>query len=114
MDDFLKKFFHSVYMKKHEVHEDNYCKYDNQGLQLFTSSLYLAALLASFIASRICSSYGRKRTMQLASIIFLLGVALNGSAMNLIMLIMGRLLLGFGIGFANQVCYYTYICILLI
>ncbi|EFJ22412.1 hypothetical protein SELMODRAFT_416699 [Selaginella moellendorffii] len=46
MDDFLIKFFPTVYVRKHAAHENNYCKYDNQGLQAFTSSLYLAALFA--------------------------------------------------------------------
>ncbi|KAJ4772286.1 Sugar transport protein 8 [Rhynchospora pubera] len=102
MDDFLEKFFHSVYLKKHHAHEDNYCKYNNQGLQLFTSSLYLAALVASFFASYVCSKYGRKFTMQVAAFIFLLGVLFNGAAFHVAMLIGGRLLLGCGIGFANQ------------
>ena len=74
MDDFLKRFFHGVYVKKHEAKENNYCKYNNQGLQLFTSSLYLAAIIASFFASKACSKYGRKRTMQAASFFFLVGV----------------------------------------
>ncbi|MFS7918410.1 hypothetical protein Hanom_Chr03g00200671 [Helianthus anomalus] len=42
---FLKKFFPVVY--KRTIDGDlgsNYCKYDNQGLRLFTSSLYLAGL----------------------------------------------------------------------
>ncbi|KAF8400577.1 hypothetical protein HHK36_013876 [Tetracentron sinense] len=51
MDDFLKKFFPEIYLKKHLAFENNYCKYDNQSLQLFTSSLYLAANLASFCTS---------------------------------------------------------------
>ncbi|KAG0479277.1 hypothetical protein HPP92_009998 [Vanilla planifolia] len=102
MDDFLEKFFHTVYVKKHLVHENNYCKYDNQGLQLFTSSLYLAALVASFLASKCCSKYGRKPTMQIASGFFLLGTVLCTSAVNLALLIIGRILLGFGVGFANQ------------
>ncbi|KAJ3681190.1 hypothetical protein LUZ60_015679 [Juncus effusus] len=102
MDDFLEKFFPDVYIKKHEVKENNYCKYNNQYLQLFTSSLYLAALLASFVASRICSKQGRKFTMLLASLFFLAGVILNAAAMNIEMLIIGRILLGIGVGFANQ------------
>ncbi|XP_078156545.1 sugar transport protein 8-like [Carex rostrata] len=102
MDDFLLKFFPVVYAKKHHAKENNYCKYDNQFLQLFTSSLYLAALVASFIASRTCSNYGRKLTLQMASLFFLSGVALNAGAINLTMLILGRILLGIGVGFANQ------------
>ncbi|KAJ1695169.1 hypothetical protein LUZ63_011867 [Rhynchospora breviuscula] len=102
MDDFLEKFFPDVFEKKHHAVENNYCKYDNQFLQLFTSSLYLAALVASFVASKICSKYGRKITMQLASILFLAGVLLNALASNLFLLIIGRILLGIGVGFANQ------------
>ncbi|KAJ4773124.1 Sugar transport protein 8 [Rhynchospora pubera] len=102
MDDFLEKFFPEVFEKKHHAVENNYCKFDNQFLQLFTSSLYLAALVASFVASKICSKYGRKITMQLASVLFLIGVLLNALAPNLALLIVGRIFLGIGIGFANQ------------
>ena len=34
---------------------------------------------------------------------FLVGAALNGAAVNVAMLILGRILLGIGVGFANQV-----------
>ncbi|KAF8389951.1 hypothetical protein HHK36_024471 [Tetracentron sinense] len=61
MDDFLKKFFHYVYENKRYAKENNYCKDDNQYLQLFTSSLYLAALFSSFAA------LDRQRTCQLMS-----------------------------------------------
>ncbi|KAK1420843.1 hypothetical protein QVD17_22741 [Tagetes erecta] len=102
MDVFLKKFFPDVYEKKHHVKEDNYCKFDDQILQLFTSSLYLAAMVSSFFASACCKKWGRKVTIQLASAFFLVGVILNAAAKNIAMLIVGRLLLGAGIGFGNQ------------
>ncbi|CAL9781696.1 unnamed protein product [Musa acuminata subsp. burmannicoides] len=102
MDDFLEEFFPVVFERKHKAKEDNYCKFDNQNLQLFTSSLYLAALVASFVASKICTKHGRKLTMQAASIFFLVGVILNAAAVNIAMLIIGRILLGVGVGFANQ------------
>ena len=105
MDDFLEKFFPSVYVKKHHARENNYCKYDNQYLQLFTSSLYLAAIVFSFFASIVCKKYGRKPAMQAASLFFLVGVALTAGAQNLVMLIVGRLCLGAGIGFGNQVIF---------
>ncbi|KAE8690504.1 Sugar transport protein 8 [Hibiscus syriacus] len=92
----------AVYRKKQHVLENNYCKYDNQSLQLFTSSLYLAALIASFVASKVCSKAGRKLTMQIASIFFLIGVVLTAGGVNLGMIILGRIFLGFGVGFANQ------------
>ncbi|KAF2291622.1 hypothetical protein GH714_027688 [Hevea brasiliensis] len=102
MDDFLKKFFPIVYVKKHKATENNYCKYDNEYLQLFTSSLYLAAILSSFAASFLCKIWGRKPTIQVASIFFLAGAILNAVAQNLGMLIAGRLCLGAGVGFGNQ------------
>ncbi|OMP06397.1 Sugar/inositol transporter [Corchorus olitorius] len=104
MDDFLKKFFPrpTVYERKQYGHENNYCKYDNQYLQLFTSSLYLAALVASFIASMVCSKTGRKPTMQIASLFFLLGVFLTAGGTNIEMVIIGRILHGCGVGFGNQ------------
>ncbi|CAL9775112.1 unnamed protein product [Musa acuminata subsp. burmannicoides] len=102
MDDFLIKFFPKVYRRKTESKDSNYCKYDNQGLQLFTSSLYLAGLTATFFASYTTRNLGRKHTMLIAGIFFLVGVILNGAAQDLAMLIIGRILLGCGVGFANQ------------
>ncbi|XP_072979288.1 sugar transport protein MST4 [Typha angustifolia] len=102
MDDFLKKFFPEVYRRKHEEIDSNYCKYDNQGLQLFTSSLYLAGLTATFFASYTTRNLGRRLTMLIAGIFFIVGVIFNGAAQNLEMLIVGRILLGCGVGFANQ------------
>lgn len=104
MDDFLKEFFPTVYHKKNEIKDnDPYCKYDNQGLQLFTSSLYLAGLIATFFASYTTRVFGRRPTMLLAGLFFLVGVVLNAAAKDLAMLIIGRILLGCGVGFANQV-----------
>lgn len=103
MDDFLGKFFPAVLRKKLEDKESNYCKYDNQPLQLFTSSLYLAGLTATFFASYTTRRLGRRLTMLVAGVFFIVGVIFNGAAQNLAMLIVGRILLGCGVGFANQV-----------
>lgn len=107
MNGFLEKFFPAVYRKKNEMKLDNdpYCKYDNQGLQLFTSSLYLAGLIATFFASYTTRAFGRRPTMLFAGLFFLVGVVLNAAAKDLPMLIIGRILLGCGVGFANQVIY---------
>ena len=75
--------------------------YDDQLLQLFTSSLFLAGLFMSFFAARITRVYGRKATMLFASLCFLAGTGLNAGAVSLWMLVLGRILLGFGIGAAN-------------
>ena len=103
MDDFLIKFFPVVYEKKHRAKEDNYCKYDNQYLQLFTSSLYLAAIVASFASTFFTKRFGRKLAIQMASIFFVAGAVLNTLASDLPMLIAGRIFLGAGVGFGNQV-----------
>ncbi|XP_058769657.1 sugar transport protein 13-like isoform X1 [Vicia villosa] len=103
MPPFLEKFFPKVYRQiAEEGSESNYCKYDNQGLQLFTSSLYLAGLMVTFFASYTTRVLGRRLTMLIAGFFFIAGVGFNAAAQNLAMLICGRILLGCGIGFANQ------------
>ncbi|KAJ9538490.1 hypothetical protein OSB04_031223 [Centaurea solstitialis] len=103
MPAFLKKFFPPVYRRSELGERDsNYCKYDNQGLQLFTSSLYLAALTATFFASYTTRRLGRRLTMLIAGVFFIVGVILNAAAQEIGMLIAGRILLGCGVGFANQ------------
>lgn len=103
MNGFLREFFHSVYINKQHAHENNYCKYDNQGLAAFTSSLYLAGLVASLVASPITRKYGRRASIICGGISFLIGATLNASAANIAMLLLGRIMLGVGIGFGNQV-----------
>lgn len=49
-------------------------------------------------------SLGRKATIQIAAACFIVGSALCAGAEHVAMLIVGRLLLGCGVGFANQVC----------
>ncbi|CAK7338010.1 unnamed protein product [Dovyalis caffra] len=103
MDSFLKTFFPRVYNKENGNHKDNmYCKFDDHVLTLFTSSLYLAALISSFIASAITRRFGRKMSMLFGGLVFLGGAIINGAAINVAMLIIGRLMLGVGVGFANQ------------
>ncbi|KAG5559507.1 hypothetical protein RHGRI_009140 [Rhododendron griersonianum] len=102
MDGFLEKFFPTVFDKEKKAHENNYCKYNNQGLSAFTSSLYLAGLVASLVASPITRKYGRRGSILCGGMSFIIGATLNASAANLAMLILGRIMLGFGIGFGNQ------------
>ena len=104
MDEFLSKFFPQLEKQRVKAkHETAYCKFDDQKLQLFTSSLYLAALVASFVASVVTRKYGRKVSMFTGGLAFLTGALINAFAINVTMLIIGRLLLGVGVGFANQV-----------
>ncbi|KAL3625462.1 Sugar transport protein 14 [Castilleja foliolosa] len=103
MDDFLKEFFPSIYRRKQQhLKETDYCKYDNQLLTLFTSSLYFAALLSTFLASHITRNKGRRASILCGSVSFFFGAILNAFSQNIPMLIIGRILLGVGIGFGNQ------------
>ncbi|CAN4097519.1 unnamed protein product [Withania somnifera] len=103
MDDFLKEFFPKVYRRKHaHLKETDYCKYDNQILTLFTSSLYFAALVSTFGASHVTRKKGRRASILCGAVSFFLGAILNAFAKNIAMLIIGRCLLGVGIGFGNQ------------
>lgn len=110
MEPFLEKFFPEVHRKmKEDTKISNYCKFDSQLLTSFTSSLYVAGLVASFVASSVTRAFGRKPSVLMGGAAFLAGSALGGAAVNVYMLIFGRLLLGVGVGFANQVSHLQYI-----
>ena len=103
MDDFLIEFFPGIYKRKlNHMHETDYCKYDNQILTLFTSSLYFAGLISTFGASHVTRIYGRRGSILVGSVSFFLGGVANAAAKNILMLILGRIFLGIGIGFGNQ------------
>ncbi|GER27194.1 sugar transporter [Striga asiatica] len=103
MDQFLEKFFPSVYRRQRADSSTNqYCKFDSVTLTVFTSSLYLAALCSSVAASWVTRRLGRKLSMLMGGVLFCAGALLNAFAQAVWMLIVGRILLGFGIGFANQ------------
>ncbi|PKA64711.1 Sugar transport protein 14 [Apostasia shenzhenica] len=103
MDEFLKAFFPKTFERKHaHLHETDYCKYDNQILTLFTSSLYFAGLLSTFAASPVTRKYGRRASILTGAVSFFLGGIINAAAVNVFMLIVGRIFLGVGIGFGNQ------------
>ncbi|CAM0908934.1 unnamed protein product [Alopecurus aequalis] len=102
MDSFLGKFFPEVQSGRKGARSDPYCKYDNQWLTAFSSSLFIAASLSSLVASRVTRRVGRQAIMLLGGVMFLAGSIVNAAAVNIAMLIVGRMLLGFGLGFTLQ------------
>lgn len=60
-----------------------------------------------FFASYTTRKLGRWLAMLFAGIIFLLGSILNAAAVNFAMLVLGRILLGYGVGFGNQLGLYN-------
>ncbi|KAI9107104.1 hypothetical protein K1719_022632 [Acacia pycnantha] len=102
MTPFLEKFFPEIQKKSASTKTNVYCVYDSQVLTLFTSSLYLAAMVSSLAASRVTAAVGRRNTIILGGCTFLAGGVINGGAENIAMLILGRILLGLGVGFTSQ------------
>ncbi|KAF8769377.1 hypothetical protein HU200_006612 [Digitaria exilis] len=99
---FLSKFFPEVIEGRKNAKVDAYCKYDNQWLTAFTSSLWIAGTLSSLVASRVTRMVGRQAIMLIGGALFLAGSVINAAAVNIAMLIIGRMLLGFGLGFTLQ------------
>ncbi|RWW14255.1 hypothetical protein GW17_00021984 [Ensete ventricosum] len=106
MDPFLEKFFPDVYAGMKDSRTSNYCMFDSQLLTAFTASLYIAGFFASLCASKVTQAFGRRASMLLGGAAFLVGAVLGGLAVNVFMLILGRVLLGIGVGFTNQ-AYFT-------
>ncbi|GFQ05167.1 hexose carrier protein hex6 [Phtheirospermum japonicum] len=103
MEPFLKKFFLGVYKKMNEDKNiSNYCKFDSQLLTAFTSSLYVAGLISSFFAAIVTRDYGRRPSIIIGGLSYMFGAALGGASSNIYMLLLGRVLLGVGLGFTNQ------------
>jgi MFS transporter, SP family, sugar:H+ symporter len=102
MESFLRKFFPEVLSGKRNGNRNAYCRYDDQLLTAFTSSLFIAAALSSLVAGRVTRSVGRQAVMLIGGAFFLAGSAVNAGGINVAMLIIGRMLLGFGVGFTAQ------------
>ncbi|CAN7012394.1 unnamed protein product [Brassica rapa subsp. trilocularis] len=109
MGPFLERFFPKVYklqeedrIRRSHNNKNHYCLFNSQLLTSFTSSLYVSGFIATLLASSVTRSWGRKPSIFLGGVAFLAGSALGGSAQNVAMLIIARLLLGVGVGFANQ------------
>ncbi|CDY23062.1 BnaC07g31250D [Brassica napus] len=109
MGPFLEIFFPKVYklqeedrIRRSHNNKNHYCLFNSQLLTSFTSSLYVSGFIATLLASSVTRSWGRKPSIFLGGVAFLAGSALGGSAQNVAMLIIARLLLGVGVGFANQ------------
>ncbi|KAH7854441.1 hypothetical protein Vadar_013864 [Vaccinium darrowii] len=103
MEPFVKKFFPETYTEiQDNTKTSDYCKFDSQLLTLFTSSPYVAGLIASFFASSVTQAFGRKPSILIGGAAFLVGAALGGVAFNVYMLFFGRVLVGVGVGFVSQ------------
>jgi len=105
MDSFLKRFFPKVYRQKQDSKVSHYCEFNSELLTVFTSSLYIAGLVATLAAASITRRYGRRTSMLIGGTVFIAGSVFGGAASNVPMLLVNRILLGIGLGFTNQVTY---------
>ncbi|OEL21407.1 hypothetical protein BAE44_0017574 [Dichanthelium oligosanthes] len=88
MEPFLRKFFLDVYRRmRGDTRVSNYCKFDSQLLTFFTSSLYVAGLLTTLLATRVTAGSGRRVSMILGGGAFLAGAAVGGASVNIAMVI---------------------------
>ncbi|XP_050383606.1 sugar transport protein 10-like [Argentina anserina] len=100
---YLKKFAPELFLDDtNKPHTSLYCRPGNQYLNLFTSSVYLAAFISSLLASSVTRYCGRNISMSLAGLVYFIGVCISTAALNFTMLVIGRMFIGVGIGFAIQ------------
>ncbi|CAD6201515.1 unnamed protein product [Miscanthus lutarioriparius] len=103
MESFLRKFFPDVYHQmKGDKNVSNYCRFDSELLTVFTSSLYVAGLVATLFASSVTRRFGRRTSILIGGTVFVLGSVFGGAAVNVYMLLLNRIFLGIGLGFTNQ------------
>ncbi|CAM0945560.1 unnamed protein product [Alopecurus aequalis] len=101
MESFLQAFFPDILRKMSNAQQDAYCIFDSQVLNTFVSSFYLAGMLASLVAGHLTRTLGRKNSMLIGGLLFFTGALLNFTAINIFMLIIGRILLGIAVGFTS-------------
>uniref|UniRef100_A0A0E0G8N1 Major facilitator superfamily (MFS) profile domain-containing protein n=1 Tax=Oryza nivara TaxID=4536 RepID=A0A0E0G8N1_ORYNI len=101
MESFLQAFFPEVLRKMSSAKQDAYCIFDSQVLNAFVSSFYLSTMVASLVAGHLTKTLGRRNSLLIAGVLFFAGTLLNLAAVNISMLIIGRILLGVAVGFSS-------------
>eukprot|EP01018_Ginkgo_biloba_P001612 Gb_04388 [translate_table: standard] len=71
--------------------------------EVLVGSLNIVSLVGAAVAGRTSDAIGRRWTMALAALIFLMGAAIMGLAPSFVVLMVGRLLAGIGVGFALMI-----------
>jgi MFS family permease len=99
MVSFQEQFFPDIYAKTISgERQDPYCKFHDMRLQLFSAVMFLSGAVIALPAGHAARMFGRKVTMLVSGCFFLLGAGLQAGAHNLAQLVIGRSILGFGVG----------------
>ncbi|WP_375432645.1 sugar porter family MFS transporter [uncultured Friedmanniella sp.] len=70
--------------------------------QVIAAAILLGAVIGALTCSRLSESHGRRKTLLLVAAVFVVGALWAALAPNAVMLIGGRLVLGFAVGGATQ------------
>ena len=70
---------------------------------MIVSMALLGAAIGSFFAGTLSDFYGRKPVIMVADVMFTIGSILMGYASSITMLIVGRVIVGLGVGIAAQI-----------
>lgn len=105
MVSFQEQFFPEIYVRSISgvADSDPYCKYHDMRLQMFSAVMFLSGAVIAVPAGHAARSFGRKATMLIGGCFFLTGAGLQAGAHSLTQLIIGRCVLGFGVGTAAVV-----------
>lgn len=97
---FLKTFYPEVLSQPHA--SSLFCQQQSQRLQLFSSSHFVAAaaLEGSGLPATLNRRLGRVTLLSIAGGLFGTGALLQGAAVNIAMLVLGRVIAGAGLSFA--------------
>ncbi|PSC76169.1 H(+) hexose cotransporter 2 [Micractinium conductrix] len=102
MASFQQQFFPEIYARSisgaPEV--DPYCKFHDTRLQLFSAIMFLSGAVVAVPAGAAARMFGRKVSMLSSGSLFLVGAGLQAGAHSLTQLVIGRCVLGFGVGTA--------------
>jgi SP family galactose:H+ symporter-like MFS transporter len=69
-------------------------------IEVVTSWVTLGALGGSLLGGYLADHYGRKKAVLIAGLLFMTGALLQAFAPNVFLLVVGRLVVGFGVGVA--------------
>lgn len=76
---------------------------DNSMIEMVVSSALLGALLGAIMSGRLVNFFGRRFILKADAILFLIGTLFTTFAPTVNLLILGRVIVGFGIGIASYI-----------
>lgn len=83
--------------------EDLHTTLSSKNKELITSATSLGALVTALISGSLADAFGRKWVISFANIMFIVGAAMQTGAHTLWTMIVGRFIMGFGVGIASLV-----------